>query len=370
MTKKKITIVLPNLNAGGAEQVVLVLSKWLAFYGHDVKLVLFNKTGQFLTRLPNGLEPITPKFNLGKIFNLIQSFGIIIKCARKSDVILAGLELSPTYICYLIGALTNKPVIGWLHIDLCEYFKRLRFIHKYIMKFIYPRLDAVVAVSEGVKETAIREVLGGNCASIVRIYNINYNLRSYTEQSCHINEIITNKKYILAVGRLTEQKGFDLIIKAHSKLVEYNPDLHLLILGEGPERTKLEQLVKELKISNYVHMPGFVDNVTKYYEHCWLFVHPARFEGLGMVLIEAMAKGKPVIATNCPSGPNEILCGGEFGVLIPPNNIDLIIQSIIKFESDAYYEHYSMLSTKRAKDFSYIKIIPEWEILLNKLIRI
>jgi glycosyltransferase involved in cell wall biosynthesis len=110
--------------------------------------------------------------------------------------------------------------------------------------------------------------------------------------------------------------------------VRQNRAVRLIVLGEGPERAALEQLADQIGISDILAMPGFVDNPFAYMRQARLFVLSSRWEGFGLVIIEAMACGCPVLSTDCPSGPAEILEGGRFGRLAPVGNVDAMARAI------------------------------------------
>jgi glycosyltransferase involved in cell wall biosynthesis len=121
---------------------------------------------------------------------------------------------------------------------------------------------------------------------------------------------------VLAVGRLTDQKAFDVLIRAFA-LVRKNRPARLLILGEGENRLALECLIRELGLAQDVDLMGFVQNPYLYMAHTSLFVLPSRWEGLPTVLIEALYLGAPVVATDCPGGSRAILKDGKYGKLVP-----------------------------------------------------
>jgi glycosyltransferase involved in cell wall biosynthesis len=121
---------------------------------------------------------------------------------------------------------------------------------------------------------------------------------------------------IVATGRLAPQKNFPLLLQAFALLRRQRP-ARLLILGEGRLRPQLEALIAELGLGEDVALPGFVTNPYAAFARASLFVLSSDYEGLGNVLIEAMACGCPVVSTNCPSGPAEILEGGRLGELVP-----------------------------------------------------
>jgi glycosyltransferase involved in cell wall biosynthesis len=132
---------------------------------------------------------------------------------------------------------------------------------------------------------------------------------------------------ILAIGRLTKQKGFDTLIRAFSE-VRKQRQVHLLILGEGEDRVPLTNLIKELNLDTEVRLPGFVSNPYPYLVNASLFVLSSRWEGLPTVLVEALYCEVPIIATDCPSGSREILKDGKYGRLVPVEDIDGLIREI------------------------------------------
>jgi glycosyltransferase involved in cell wall biosynthesis len=133
---------------------------------------------------------------------------------------------------------------------------------------------------------------------------------------------------IIAVGRLTKPKNFPLLIHAFS-LVRNKIDARLVILGEGEDRQDLEALVKELGLSQYVYMPGFVENPFAYMKKSSVFVLSSLWEGLPNVLIQAMIVGTPVVATDCPSGPKQILENGKWGKLVPVGDVQEMASAIL-----------------------------------------
>lgn len=132
---------------------------------------------------------------------------------------------------------------------------------------------------------------------------------------------------VLAVGRLTAQKDFATLIRAFAD-VQRNRPARLMILGEGADRLELEALVRRLNLEPHVSLPGFVENPYAYMAYSAAFVLSSRWEGLPTVLIEALASGTRVIATDCPSGPREILADGQYGSLVPSQNVRALAEAI------------------------------------------
>jgi glycosyltransferase involved in cell wall biosynthesis len=121
---------------------------------------------------------------------------------------------------------------------------------------------------------------------------------------------------ILSVGSLKKQKDHETLIRAFALLGDQR-NAHLVILGEGNERKRLESLVATLRLEGRVHMPGFAIDARPYYDAADLFVLSSRYEGFGNVIVEALERGVPVVSTRCPHGPQEILDNGTFGRLVP-----------------------------------------------------
>ena len=135
---------------------------------------------------------------------------------------------------------------------------------------------------------------------------------------------------ILGVGRLNEVKGFDDLIKAHKYLLMNNVKNKLIILGEGEQRGYLERLILELNVRDSVILKGFVDNPYKYMRSASVFVLSSKYEGFSVVIAEALSVGLPVVSTDCPSGPSEILEDGKYGLLSPVGDYEGLAMNIIE----------------------------------------
>jgi len=197
------------------------------------------------------------------------------------------------------------------------------------MRWTYPKADAIVAVSQGVADDLITTIRVARDRVMV-IYNpvVTEALRARSLEDVR-NGWLTRQSVpiVLGVGRLTQAKDFATLIRAFA-LLRATRDVRLLILGEGELRQDLEALVRHTGMEHDVLLPGFVDNPYPYMRQAALFVLSSSFEGLPNALIEAMACGTPVIATDCPSGPAEILEGGRWGRLVPVGNVNALADAI------------------------------------------
>ncbi len=147
-------------------------------------------------------------------------------------------------------------------------------------------------------------------------------------------ELNPTKKVLLCVGRLAKQKRFDRAIAAFAALAERHPTWQLVVLGEGPERHKLEELGRSLRLDGRLFMPGAVGNMSDWYQACDLFALTSDYEGFPNVLLEAMAHGMASVAYDCKTGPRDLIEHEHNGLLIPAGREDLFIQALDRCMSD------------------------------------
>ncbi|UWX04047.1 glycosyltransferase [Pseudoxanthomonas sp. NC8] len=167
-------------------------------------------------------------------------------------------------------------------------------------------------------------------------------------------------KRVLAVGMLKTPKDFPLLIRAFS-LLRAQVDARLLILGEGTERARLEKLVHELGLQGMVMLPGYVADTAPFYAQSDLFVLSSDHEGFGNVIVEALEQGCPVVSTDCPSGPREILTDGRCGRLVPVGDVAALAAAMQESLASAH-DHDALRA--RAQDFSVSRISDQYLDLL------
>ncbi|MBO5143535.1 MAG: glycosyltransferase family 4 protein [Clostridia bacterium] len=202
----------------------------------------------------------------------------------------------------------------------------------------------------------------GRCNNIMRIYNP-INIKKMNHKYDPLN------KTILSVGRLSYEKGFDYIIEVGRKLIQKNHDFKWVILGDGPEKDKLISDVHKYNLEKNIFFQGRTSNVGDSYKNTKFFVMPSRTEGFGIVLLEAMSYGLPVISFDCESGPAEIIRNNVNGYLVKDFNIDEMTNKIIKLLSDndlcVKFSDNSKVDFER---FDEDTIIVEWDNALTLLL--
>jgi glycosyltransferase involved in cell wall biosynthesis len=175
------------------------------------------------------------------------------------------------------------------------------------------------------------------------------------------------KKIIVTAGRIVEQKDYYTLINAYKRLIQSKPKLEFWIIGDGPEINKLKEYCRKLRITHRVIFFGWKQNVRFYLNKANLFVFSSKREGFGWVLLEAMSIGLPVLSTDTPYGPSEILENGKYGILTPIGDVKQLVRSIKKVLFNRnIYNYYAKKSVQRIQKFSvnrmiksYIKVIEQ-----------
>jgi glycosyltransferase involved in cell wall biosynthesis len=329
LSKVRLLCVGRDLTGGGAERVQLTLLEHLDRDKFDIQVFYLSGQGTLHELVPSDITltygvPETESLILRAVPVLVR----LIKLAYRCDVIFAMQEGTPIYLATVVGRLTGRPVVGWIHTPWASQLPNYNPWHRWASS-LYLLTNKLIGVSEGVTEDLLRAYprLRGK---VTTIHNplLLQRLQTQARAASPVwADQVFAKRTVLAAGRLAPEKGFDILLRAFAKLLQRGLDLHLLILGEGKERTKLEDMASRLGISNRVFMPGFQENPYPFFIRADVFVLSSRYEGLGIVLLEAITLGLPVVATDCPYGPREILKDGKYGILVPPEDATALAEA-------------------------------------------
>lgn len=299
---------------------MLTLTNAFASDGTHVDLVLANAEGPYLKDIESSVRLI----DLQSARVLKSLPGLIAYLRRERPVAMLTAMTHANLIAILAIFLSgvNTRLVISERVDLFgldkteKFFKRL-FIAA-LMRLSYPRAYRLVAVSKGVA-SGLLGALKLPAMLVDVIYNpVNLKRIARLSQELPAHPWLSDggPPVIIAAGRLSVQKDFALLINAFAELRRQTP-ARLIIIGEGEERKNLTALIHSLKLETEIALPGFVDNPYAYLRAASVFVLSSRWEGLPNALIEAMACGLPVVSTDCPSGPMEILENGKWGRLVP-----------------------------------------------------
>jgi glycosyltransferase involved in cell wall biosynthesis len=327
----KLAIFLPSLSGGGAERAMLNLAHGLARRGCAVDLVLAKAEGPYLSDVGKSIRLVDLKAPralasipaLARYLRREQPKALISALDYANVVALWARRLSgaPSRVLVNEQNTTSRSARNSAR-------RRQRMV-PYLVKRFYPWADYVVGNSQGVAED-LSQVTGLPRERIHMLYNpvVTPEMRDKAQAPLSHPWFQPGRPpVVLAVGRLTTQKDFPTLIRAFAG-VRQTRLARLLILGEGPDRPALEALVDQLDLRDTVAMPGFVENPYAYMSRASLYVLSSRWEGLPTVLIEALYCGPPIVATDCLSGPREILAGGQYGVLVPVGDVAALTQAM------------------------------------------
>jgi glycosyltransferase involved in cell wall biosynthesis len=174
-------------------------------------------------------------------------------------------------------------------------------------------------------------------------------------------------KTVLAMGRLVHAKGFDVLIRAWKRVSAEAPDWKLVIHGEGEERSALTALIDDLGVQDSVSLPGICLDATEAYRNASIFCLSSRYEGFGLVLIEAMAFGLPIVSTDCERGPRELLAAPDSAVFSPIENAGKLASAVVALvNSPKLQQKMSIAGRSRAVCFNQATITGQWKILLSQ----
>lgn len=326
--KKRLAILLYGLGGGGAENTLLKLAGGIAARGYAVDLVLAQKEGELLNMIPGSVRVVNLKSS-----RVLTSISALVRYLRdeKPEALVSALHsnIVALWARALAGGAT-RVVISERNMLSCQvrsFASDLRWrLMPFLARVFYPWADAIVAVSKSVADDlSLTARISPDRIRVIYNPVVTQDFRRKCLEPLEHPWFKTGSPpVVLAVGRLTAQKDLPSLIRAFAQVGRGR----LMILGEGEERSGLERLVRDLCLQDVISLPGFVENPYPYMARASVFVLSSRWEGLPGVLIEAMACGTPLVATDCAGGAREILGDGKYGRIVPVGDVPALADAI------------------------------------------
>ncbi|UWU18385.1 glycosyltransferase family 4 protein (plasmid) [Rhizobium sullae] len=352
----KVLIVLPALGAGGTERVVNMLANHWAEVGYDVTLLTLENhdATPYYTFSPRvrirriGVPPRRAPFLVATWLAFLRVRRMRAEISRRKPDFLLSF-LTRTNLLALVATLgTGIPtVVSERNNPDAQPFGPL---WKLLQRTLYPRAFGLVTMTQGAMDH----------------FSIAQRRRSWVIPNA-VNLPVgwrdrRGSNVLTAVGRLTRQKGFDLLLQAFARIEARFPSWRLVIWGEGEARQELEAQREALGLASRVDLPGVTKTPGEWIETTDIFVLSSRYEGWGIVLLEAMAAGLPVVSFACKWGPEVMITNGHDGLLVPPEDIGALAQALEQTISDSELRRRLAANACRSADkYSRQSVLSAWD---------
>ena len=367
-------------NAGGTEKMCSIVANGLSEAGHEIVIVGLGPSDKPFFPLDKAIKVIAlPSYDRGRVaalsyinYRISNQFYKVkrklhhIPCSNKSKQVKHVIKKEAVDIVIAVDTRcvdeilhttlgTDIKLIGWEHFNFKADFGQKRRAKARQLAAEY--CDAIVTLSETDKQDWLAGTKRKSQISVITNPS-SFAIEDYAQE---------DTKIVLAVGRLSQAKGFDLLLKSWTQVSAVMPEWQLKIVGEGQERAALTQLIADYQLTKTVELVGAKSNIEDYYKEAEIFCLSSRYEGFPLVLLEALSFSLPVVSFDCPLGPAEIL-KGTGSILVPEEDIDALASSLIELMSDK--ERRQTISEKskpKAEQYQPEKIIKEWLDLLESL---
>jgi len=359
--KKKICFIIPSLRGGGAEKVIVNILRYINKSIFDITLIVINKEGYYEKLLPKNITTLDLKrkkvrHSLPKLIKTLNIIRPDIVLSTQAHLNIGILLLKPFIMSNpkIIVREANTPSISISHLNHPK-----KEIITFLYKKLYKNADLIIAQCEDMKLDIVNFIKIPE-EKIKVIYNP-LDISSIKKEIDGRSPFQEGRVNFLSVGRLSFQKGFDILLEAFKLVIEKVPIAHLTILGEGNLEENLKKQTVDLGINKHVTFEGFKESPYNHYYHSDTYVLSSRWEGFPNTLLEALACDTKVVATNCKSGPKEILLNNEYGLLAEvenPSSLAINMLKSLKIENR---------SKNRASFYDIHKIIKDYESVFHEL---
>lgn len=355
--RSKIVLVLPNLNAGGAQHVMLNLANRLSV-SMDVTLALVKPVGELTELVPSTVRVV----NLGGALIWFGALICLIWRERPQAILstLSDVNISILLMRNLFPHGVRVIVRETLMPDSWMSYWRYPKLMKALYRYTHRRASYVIVLSQIMREQFI-SFTGSYRPKVIVIPN------SADPDRLSASDVSVPdlpEPYLIAVGRLSPQKGFDVLIKAFAQLSTAFSTYRLVIVGEGEERARLEALIEQYRLRGRVILTGFVANPLPLVRQSVLFVLSSHVEGMPNVLIEALCVGTPVLATRENTSADEILTEGENGFLVMRCEAEMLADGLHRALSIAPDLNRSSIMQEAIARFSFNMMIENYRKVL------
>ena len=385
-----------SLRMGGLERVLIEVLQTIDRNKYNITLVIDDDCGEdniFEKDIPKDIkyyflksQELIKKTEYYKerrknifyklMYNLYMNFETFIMC-KNMKLLLKKLGKIDVLIDFDAGAskyiekLNVTKKIVWIHNSIPKLKKKKSKIDRFGKRL--ERYDKIVAICDEMKEE-LQQIYPKIKDKIIRIYNP-FNFERILKLKNNDNELnekqkeLIQNKYIVAVSRLDIiQKDYLTLIKAFKVYTEYSKDKKLYIIGDGPSKNEIKKLIKEYKMENNIILLGKFKNPYIWLNNSEFFIHSSKYEGFGLVLVEAAFLNKLVISSNCPVGPTEILEKGKSGILFKTGDFEELAKILINLDKKNLLKEKYIENMKKSIDrFNKNNIIKDIENLINNI---
>lgn len=345
MAPIRLLFYLPDLDGGGAQRTLLNLAAELNRSSRcDVTVLTGRATGPAERWIDPDLPTAVLPGNRAReqIFSLRREVK-----SRNPDILFSTMLHGNLAAWFSTRLMIGKPKLVLRETNSHRHRDDLSTLLRWLAGLAYRGADRVIALSHGVQQE-LEELYRLSVGQVETIHNP-VRIDAF-EAASPARQIPRTELRILTIGRLAHQKNHADLLRAVAKLGDL--PIRLTILGEGPLRADLTTLATELSLQERVEMPGFVEDPGAYLSQADVFVLSSRYEGFGHVLVEAMAAGLPVVSTDCPYGPKDIITSLQDGILVPNEDPDGLAKAILDIWNDAdLRDRLSKNGIARAREF-------------------
>ena len=369
-----LIFLIPSLAWGGAEKIASILSPYLALH-FDLTLALLENRISF--PVPKGVRLVTfsgpLRSQAAHVTRIPHHLLSLIRLVRRHQVrVVMSFMEQANILNILAAAVTGHHAVISQHTARHKQSVSRGLLGRLILAIsrrLYPKASHALAVSRGIRKILLADY--GLDPNLITVMPNPIDYEAIAEQAAASPAFPLPPKFLLHVGRMQlAHKAHDVLLAAFHILYKKYPNLSLVLVGDGPDQKEIEDHTKSLGLGDAAMFAGWQSNVASFMARAQALILCSRHEGWPTVLVEAMACGCPVVATDCLTGPREILGDNEYGILVPvdfPEALSQAVQRILENKSIRAY--YQKKGRRRAQDFDLERIGSKYTSLLKKTMK-